>query len=62
MQQDAKEVAQLHAQMGVLHRALGQDDLAQSHLKRYVAKRETDRQTDRQRQKEREMFTRETEI
>jgi hypothetical protein len=32
--QDTKEVAQLHAQMGVLHRALSQDDLAQSHLRR----------------------------
>lgn len=36
MDQDTKEVAQLHAQMGVLHRAMSQDDLAQSHLKRFV--------------------------
>ena len=33
---DTVEVAQLHAQMGVLHRAMDQDDLAQGHLKRSV--------------------------
>jgi hypothetical protein len=31
---ETSEMAQLHAQMGVLYRAISEDDLAQYHLKR----------------------------
>jgi hypothetical protein len=34
LNQDTVEVAQLHAQMGLLQRALLKDDLAQIHLQR----------------------------
>lgn len=34
LNQDTVEVAQLHAQMGLLQRALLKDDLAQIHLRR----------------------------